>query len=392
MKAIQGQPPARPSTAARRPPRPARRAPRSGPMPERVQREERVAGGGVGAERRVVAVVGDHQVPVRSPSAPPGPPARSPSAAEAAAEARRVEGRAVRPEPEQQHDSRRRPPTPAGASSTAPASTRARRERPRRGRRAHAQPAARPRTAGLAGMGRRRARREPAGPARPRSRHCQLSGVRVHLGALPSLEGSARWWRKYTTAHGNLGAAGYVSTSAKAAPQALRGGGTRTCCCSAAGASAIAPGRGPRGRRLHPARRPVGPRAGLPAPDGSAAAPRRCSPPTGRAWASSSPTNCARPVASQEIPRGAQGRHRRDRGPALLLQQRRRLHRHRPLGDQGHHQRLGAAGRLHDHDAADAQPVPRRATSTRCTRRSSRPSTRSNTPNTTASARSSPAT
>ena len=75
------------------------------------------------------------------------------------------------------------------------------------------------------------------------------------------------------------------------------------------------------------------------------------SPPTARASASSSPKSCARPWAGADPGEPAE-RDGRDRGPALLQTQRRRRHRHLPLGHQGHHQRLGAAGRLDDHDAA----------------------------------------
>ncbi len=50
-------------------------------------------------------------------------------------------------------------------------------------------------------------------------------------------------------------------------------------------------------------------------------------------------------------------RDRRDRGSALLPEQRRRPDRHLSLGGQGRPARPSAAGRLHDHDAADAQPI-----------------------------------
>ena len=85
-------------------------------------------------------------------------------------------------------------------------------------------------------------------------------------------------------------------------------------------------------------------------------------------------------------------RDRRDRGSALLQEQRRRPDRHLPRGRQGRHPRRGAAGRLDDHDAARCATSTSAATSTRSSRRSSRPSSRSSTRRTTPSARSSRAT
>ena len=66
------------------------------------------------------------------------------------------------------------------------------------------------------------------------------------------------------------------------------------------------------------------------------------------------------PVSWSEIPTEPEERDGRDRGPALLQEQRRRPDRDLPRGRQGHHPRQGAAGRLDDHDAARAQPLPRR--------------------------------
>ena len=68
----------------------------------------------------------------------------------------------------------------------------------------------------------------------------------------------------------------------------------------------------------------------------------------------------AQPGVLGSDPRRPQDRHRGDRGPALLQEQRRRSPRHLPRGRQGHRQRRRPAGRLHDHDAADAQPLPGR--------------------------------
>ena len=66
------------------------------------------------------------------------------------------------------------------------------------------------------------------------------------------------------------------------------------------------------------------------------------------------------PVALERNPGQSEERDGRDRGPALLQEQRRRPHGDLPRGGQGRHARQGAAGRLDDHDAAHAQPLPRR--------------------------------
>ncbi len=66
------------------------------------------------------------------------------------------------------------------------------------------------------------------------------------------------------------------------------------------------------------------------------------------------------PVGWSRDPPEPQGRDGGDRGSALLQAQRRRPHGHLPRGGQGRHPRRRAAGRLDDHDAADAQPLPRR--------------------------------
>ena len=48
----------------------------------------------------------------------------------------------------------------------------------------------------------------------------------------------------------------------------------------------------------------------------------------------------------------------RDRGPPLLRARRRRLRGHRPRADEGHPRRPDRRGRLDDHAAARAQPLP----------------------------------
>ena len=92
------------------------------------------------------------------------------------------------------------------------------------------------------------------------------------------------------------------------------------------------------------------------------------------ARASSRPTILRTPVASTRRSRRRQGRDGRDRGPALLRAQGRRLRGHRPRGDQEPRVRRDVAGRLDADDAARPQPLHRRRASARSSARSARPS------------------
>ena len=62
--------------------------------------------------------------------------------------------------------------------------------------------------------------------------------------------------------------------------------------------------------------------------------------------------------AQQDQPLDAEG-DGRDRGPALLLAQRRRCRGHRPRDLEERQRRAGRRGRLHDHAAARPQPLHR---------------------------------
>ncbi len=63
------------------------------------------------------------------------------------------------------------------------------------------------------------------------------------------------------------------------------------------------------------------------------------------------------PVSGAKIPKYAQGRHGGDRGRALLPPQGRRLRGRRARRGQEPLEPQDRAGRLHDHDAADPQPL-----------------------------------
>ncbi len=144
---------------------------------QRIQREERGARGGERAQVGPVAVVGDHQVPGRRPSERPGPPADR-RATRIPASAGGIEGVAHRPEAETPAAFPRLRTRRASASSTAPASCRARR-RHARGVGAHRGPSPAPsgRPAGRS-RGDRRKRLDQLACV---VQDGQLGGVGVHV-------------------------------------------------------------------------------------------------------------------------------------------------------------------------------------------------------------------
>ena len=295
---------------------------------------------GVDAEVGPVAVAGDHQVPGRVP-ARGGSGEQVAQPAEAAGHAGRVEGLAHGAEAEGERPCPRRRPTRAAASSTAPASCRARRASARVVR---AQPA-RATVRRASGRAPARARRRRPTVERGRAR-CALSatvelgGVGVHASGTER-RGAAKCKRQeITTAHGNLEHPEMSRQARKRRRRHNRSGATRIL---------LVGGGVARRRRSSSARSPpsatscnvaaVGARRSTTLHPILGGGTSQVFAADGTRLGFIQSDELRTPVGWERNPGRPQERDGRDRGPALLQRRRHRPHRHLPRRRQGPHPR-----------------------------------------------------